>query len=177
MAAWPPGPRSRLRPRICSASSCSTTTSATFRCSRPTSTATSFRGPNGFPQIVTASGSSRAIRHATTSRASGRNGVARVPADMRIRTGHAFLADIAHNAVPDGIADGDIEIGLATRGNRADGDYDNELLDAHFIAGDGRANENIGLTAVHHVFHSEHNRLVEHTKEVVLATERRRLHQ
>ncbi len=47
--------------------------------------------------------------------------------------------------------------------------YDNELLDAHFVAGDGRANENIGLTAVHHVFHSEHNRLVDHTKAVVLA--------
>ena len=38
------------------------------------------------------------------------------------------------------------------------------------MAGDGRVNENIGLTAVHHVFHAEHNRLVEHTKEVVLAT-------
>ena len=37
------------------------------------------------------------------------------------------------------------------------------------MAGDGRVNENIGLTAVHHVFHSEHNRLVEHTKAVVLA--------
>ena len=48
----------------------------------------------------------------------------------------------------------------------ADTEYDNELLDAHFIAGDGRANENIGLTAVHHVFHAEHNRLVEHTKDV-----------
>src|SRR5690606_27140797 len=52
----------------------------------------------------------------------------------------------------------------------ADGEYDNELLDAHFIAGDGRANENFGLTAVHHVFHSEHNRLVEHTKDVILET-------
>ena len=51
----------------------------------------------------------------------------------------------------------------------AAGTYDDELLDAHFIAGDGRVNENIGLTAVHHVFHSEHNRLVEHTKDVVLA--------
>ena len=50
-----------------------------------------------------------------------------------------------------------------------DGVYDNELLDAHFVAGDGRVNENIGLTAVHHVFHSEHNRLVDHTKEVALA--------
>ena len=38
------------------------------------------------------------------------------------------------------------------------------------MAGDGRANENIGLTAVHHIFHSEHNRLVEHTKSVLLAT-------
>src|SRR5690606_1613038 len=48
-------------------------------------------------------------------------------------------------------------------------EYDNELLDAHFIAGDGRANENFGLTAIHHIFHSEHNRLVEHAKDVVLA--------
>ncbi|KRR02770.1 hypothetical protein CQ12_06750 [Bradyrhizobium jicamae] len=87
-----------------------------------------------------------------------------------IRTSHAFLADIAHEAVPVGkIADGDITIGLGNPGN-GDTEYDNELLDAHFIAGDGRVNENIGLTAVHHVFHAEHNRLVEHTKEQVLAT-------
>jgi beta-lactam-binding protein with PASTA domain len=38
-------------------------------------------------------------------------------------------------------------------------DYDGELLDAHFCTGDGRGNENIALTAVHTVFHSEHNRL------------------
>ena len=84
-----------------------------------------------------------------------------------IRTNSAFLADIAHTAVPVGkIADGDIEIGLGNPGNGST-EYDNELLDAHFIAGDGRVNENIGLTAVHHVFHSEHNRLVEQTKDVV----------
>lgn len=84
-----------------------------------------------------------------------------------VRTNHAFLADIAHNAVPTGLADGDITIGLENPGNEP-GVYDNELLDAHFVAGDGRANENIGLTAVHHVFHSEHNRLAEHTKATVL---------
>ncbi|EWS64333.1 Animal heme peroxidase [Hydrogenophaga sp. T4] len=50
----------------------------------------------------------------------------------------------------------------------AAGQYDNELLDAHYIAGDGRVNENIGLTTVHHIFHSEHNRLVEHTKTQLL---------
>ena len=86
-----------------------------------------------------------------------------------IRTGHAFLADIAHNAVPDGLADGDIDDRPGQSGQSRRTVYDNELLDAHFIAGDGRVNENIGLTAVHHVFHSEHNRLVEHTKAVVLA--------
>jgi hypothetical protein len=60
-----------------------------------------------------------------------------------VRTGHAFLADIAHTAVPLGkIADGDIEIGLGNPGNGST-EYDNELLDAHFIAGDGRVNENI----------------------------------
>ncbi|MBD2748014.1 cadherin-like domain-containing protein [Microvirga sp. BT688] len=51
--------------------------------------------------------------------------------------------------------------------------YDNELLDRHFIAGDGRANENIALTAVHQVFHSEHNRIVEHTKDVALQSKDR----
>ena len=45
-------------------------------------------------------------------------------------------------------------------------EYDDELLDAHYIAGDGRVNENIGLTAVHSIFHSEHNRLVDQTKDV-----------
>jgi Ca2+-binding RTX toxin-like protein len=46
--------------------------------------------------------------------------------------------------------------------------YDNEMLNAHFITGDGRGNENIGLTAVHSVFHSEHNRIVEENKLTVL---------
>ena len=41
------------------------------------------------------------------------------------------------------------------------GEYDNELLDIHFICGDGRCNENIALTAVHQMFHAEHDRLIE----------------
>ncbi|WP_139103236.1 peroxidase family protein, partial [Pararhodobacter sp. CCB-MM2] len=32
-----------------------------------------------------------------------------------------------------------------------------DSVSAHYLAGDGRVNENFGLTAVHHVFHSEHN--------------------
>lgn len=45
--------------------------------------------------------------------------------------------------------------------------YDNELLDAHFITGDGRGNENIGLTAVHFIFHAEHNRQVDQIKTTI----------
>jgi Ca2+-binding RTX toxin-like protein len=48
--------------------------------------------------------------------------------------------------------------------------YDNELLDKHYMAGDGRANENFGLTAVHHIFHSEHNRQVDAMKATILAS-------
>ncbi|WP_192985252.1 peroxidase family protein [Pseudomonas sp. EggHat1] len=123
-------------------------------------------GPNGYPQFVTGGGLVSA----------GPGGVA-VPNDV-IRTNHAFLDDIAHNASPFNsqngalkTADGDAEVGLTLGDGQTSGNtYDDELLDAHFITGDGRGNENIGLTAIHHVFHAEHNRVVAHTKDVVLAS-------
>ena len=118
-------------------------------------------GPNGFPQLVTSTGLVEG------------NPLAPVDATLAFRSGHTFLADIANSANPVSSQTGapltaDADTVAGVNDNLA-GTYDDELLDAHFIAGDGRANENIGLTAVHHVFHSEHNRLVEHTKEVVLA--------
>ncbi len=127
---------------------------------------------NGTPQIITGIGVDGIPNTADDIVVSGTPAAPIALPPTTIRIGHAFLADIAHDAVPTGLADGDIEIGLGNPGNEpADpGAYDNELLDAHFIAGDGRVNENIGLTAVHHVFHAEHNRLVEHTKAVILAT-------
>ncbi len=51
----------------------------------------------------------------------------------------------------------------------AAGFYDNELLDAHYIAGDGRANENIALTAIHDIFHAEHNRQIDVVKAQIQA--------
>ncbi|MGL5303567.1 MAG: peroxidase family protein [Aeromonas sp.] len=109
---------------------------------------------NGKVQIVTTDGVFEA------------NG-SELPANT-IRTGHAFLDDIAHSAVPKTglVADDDDVIG----GVQAAGTYDDELLDRHFITGDGRGNENIGLTAVHAVFHSEHNRLVEQYKATLLGS-------
>ena len=84
-----------------------------------------------------------------------------------VGTGHQFLIDIAHSADPSAdpstgikpVADADNIINIGTP--PAPGTYDDELLNVHYIAGDGRVNENIGLTTVHSIFHSEHNRLVD----------------
>ncbi|MEW5964935.1 MAG: peroxidase family protein [Pseudomonadota bacterium] len=43
-----------------------------------------------------------------------------------------------------------------------------QSLDIQIITGDGRANENIGLTAVHHVFHEEHNALVGNIQQSII---------
>jgi Ca2+-binding RTX toxin-like protein len=100
-----------------------------------------------------------------------------IPANA-IRTGHAFLNDIAHHAAPgfvddhnpattniQQVADSDTIIG--DDGNALT--YDDESLNSHFVTGDGRGNENIALTTVHSIFHSEHNRLVEANKATILA--------
>ena len=64
--------------------------------------------------------------------------------------GHAFLDDMAH--------------GVLGSLSPVTGDLTNPdaiaLLNRHYIAGDGRVNENIGLTAIHDVFHAEHNRIL-----------------
>ncbi|MEA2243784.1 MAG: hypothetical protein QOD24_3340, partial [Solirubrobacteraceae bacterium] len=118
------------------------------------------RGPaRGLPQIVTPGGLVEGNRTTPID----------VPANAR-RTEHAFLDDIAHNAVPKpGLtADTDTAITGAT-GTQDAGTYDDEMLDRHFIAGDGRVNENIGLTAVHQIFHSEHNRLIDYIEGLITA--------
>ncbi len=85
-----------------------------------------------------------------------------------VRTGHSFLNDIAHSAVPsNGGPDADTVAGTSLDTPWPAGTYDNELLDAHFICGDGRCNENIGLTAMHDIFHSEHQGLVQQIEELV----------
>ena len=128
-------------------------------------------GANGFAQVV--------VRHAdgTTSlvegTAAGLDLTHPDPADPAasvVFTGHAFINDTAFFAVPFDQQTGALLTADAdsVAGNVPEpGTYDNELLDAHYIAGDGRANENIALTAVHTIFHDEHNRLVEQTKELV----------
>jgi Ca2+-binding RTX toxin-like protein len=122
------------------------------------------RGPDGFPLVIMENGSPPQQGSLTDP----------VLIDATVvKTGHAFLDDIAFPANPNGRTGPNLADGNTTVGSNAaflpPGVYDNELLDAHFVTGDGRGNENIGLTAVHHVFHSEHNRLMEHTKELLLS--------
>ncbi|WP_283207321.1 peroxidase family protein, partial [Methylobacterium soli] len=142
-------------------------------------------GPNGYPQLVVGMGPDGKLGTADDVLREG-NPAAPVSAQGVVLTGHAFLDDIAHAAVPitatvDGVvvlqADTDTALGYANadgtpgpQGQRGPSAYDNELLDRHFVAGDGRANENIALTAVHQVFHSEHNRVVEMTKNIALTS-------
>jgi Ca2+-binding RTX toxin-like protein len=120
-------------------------------------------GPNGFPQIATATGLVEG-----NPAANGGAGVL-VPANAA-RTGHAFLDDIAHHAVPKQATPAQgpgrpaqpahtPDTNTTIDGTAAAGTYDDETLNRHFVAGDGRVNENIGLSAVHQIFHSEHNRL------------------
>jgi Ca2+-binding RTX toxin-like protein len=118
-------------------------------------------GENGLPQIVKMVDGLQVLVEGSIAS----------PVDTigAISAGVAFLDDIAHNANPDAgeDADGDALISVASERQEA-GTYDNELLDRHYIAGDGRANENIALTAVHHVFHSEHNRQIDLMKDILL---------
>ena len=105
----------------------------------------------------------------STPSATGSNWVA-------VSTGHSFINDTMASAVPIAssqcgrrpgevsangplVADTDAIMNSATGAPNCN-TYDNESLDAHLIAGDGRINENVGLSAVHYVFHAEHNLLI-----------------
>ncbi|MFN0306195.1 MAG: peroxidase family protein, partial [Burkholderiales bacterium] len=110
-----------------------------------------------------------------------------IDATAAVNTGHAFLNDIAHAAAPNTgeVIDTDLVAGPianpAFNPNlpegplnmrflaQPDGTYDDELLNAHFATGDGRGNENIALTSVHHVFHSEHNRQIDEIRNTLVA--------
>ena len=81
--------------------------------------------------------------------------------DIGIDTTTDVLTDVNH--------DGEITTAdfFADDGNALT--YDDEMLESHFITGDGRGNENIALSSVHSIFHSEHNRAVEVNKATILA--------
>jgi Ca2+-binding RTX toxin-like protein len=131
-------------------------------------------GPaRGLPQFVTATGLVEA------NRADNGGLGTLVPANVRYFD-TPFLTDIAHNADPSPqdtdhnpstppvtpAPDADT-VASADFASQPPGTYDDEMLNAHFIAGDGRVNENIGLSTIHQIFHSEHDRLVDDFKNTL----------
>ncbi|MFM7684921.1 MAG: peroxidase family protein, partial [Actinomycetota bacterium] len=125
-------------------------------------------GPNGYPQIVTKTG--------TLVEGNPASPVSPTAVNAE-RAGVAFLDDIAHHAAP-GTWDHDNnpatpkvkqtpDTNPGTTDDGLAGTYDDEMLGLHFICGDGRCNENIGLTAIHQIFHSEHNGLVLQLQEFI----------
>src|SRR3954451_6898312 len=127
-------------------------------------------GPHGLPQYVTKDHG--LVEGALDDPATTVDETVPVPPDV-LHFDTPFLTDIAHNADPTPVdtdhypatppdalkPDGD-EVPSADFANQPAGTYDDEMLNAHFCAGDGRVNENIALTTVHQIFHSEHDRLV-----------------
>ena len=124
-------------------------------------------GPNGYPQLVTATGLVEGDpANPVSPQAVG-----------ALSAGRAFLDDIAHHAAP-GTWDNDNnpatppvrQVPDADPGTTDDGlpgTYDDEMLGKHFICGDGRCNENIGLTTIHQIFHTEHNGLVKQLEDFI----------
>ena len=97
---------------------------------------------------------------------------------VAVSSGHVFINDTMAGAVPfnsrnqqltpdsDSIMNSSTTLACGnTPGPCAY--YDNESLEAHLVAGDGRINENIGLSSIHLAFHSEHNLLVKDIKDLL----------
>ncbi len=121
-------------------------------------------GPaRGLPQYVT---KSHGLVEADRGLAADGLAGTPVPVDV-LHMDTPFLTDIAHNAdpspdprsgvspVPDGTSAPSADFAAQPVGT-----YNAPMLNAHFICGDGRCNENIALSTIHQVFHSEHERLV-----------------
>ncbi|MGB8327901.1 MAG: peroxidase family protein, partial [Steroidobacteraceae bacterium] len=140
------------------------------------------RGPNGYAQVTYQILATDNTTHVTTV------------VDERTIEGTAAGIDIDHIAIPAGIVAPPnstlstqyVGAGVAFINDmdRTANPYDDfghlryaadgitplwntALLDSHFIAGDGRVNENIGLTSIHDIFLSEFNRLSGQTKALV----------
>ena len=126
-------------------------------------------GPTGYPMMLFA--------NSGTNQYKWQEGSSSTPVSttlaggwVAVASGHTFLNDTTAAAVPfcsdgtrltpdaDSIMNSPTAAPARVCGTGAT--YDDETLNAHLIAGDGRVNENIGLSAIHHVFHSEHNLLV-----------------
>lgn len=134
-------------------------------------------GPNGFPMMLFKNAGNQYLwvegnrnNPVLTSGNTGAN--ASLAGYTAVGTGHNFINDTMGTAVPLGGSGNrltpDADSIINSPSTMVSGYYDDEALNEHYIAGDGRVNENIGLVAVHSVFHAEHNLLVNDIKTMLL---------
>ena len=148
-------------------------------------------GHNGFPLMLYTNGTNYSWVEASKSSPIGTgvktptnpSGGTTIPGNsgtnwVAVSSGHSFINDTMASAVPFASGqcptpdapltlDSDSIMNSATAAPSCT-TYDNESLDSHLIAGDGRINENVGLSAVHYVFHAEHNLLVKDISDMLL---------
>jgi Ca2+-binding RTX toxin-like protein len=141
-------------------------------------------GANGLAQLVVkfADGTQGLLAGNLTTPTATSGFASKVPGGPLVHynaltSGAAFINDKAVTADPVNPmtgaflpADSDTTLGNAQPVDPQTGmntTYDNELLDQHKVAGDGRLNENLGLTAIQQIFHSEHDRLVAQIESLV----------
>src|SRR5262249_31809481 len=112
------------------------------------------RGAHGLPQVVMATAGADGIFGTADDGTQLVEANLAAPSDLPRphRPAPQFLIDIAATANPFDPIDGHMltpdadSVVNSSSSPPPPGFYDNELLDKHYIAGDGRANENIGLT-------------------------------
>ena len=137
-------------------------------------------GPHGLPQYVC---DGNCVVNGVATQSSTLEGDLANPVPVPDNARHfetPFLTDIAHNAdpsalfdsngdhIPDALPQPDADTTVQTDFTKQPvGTYDDELLNSHAACGDGRCNENIALTSIHQIFHSEHNRLVDYIDNVL----------
>ena len=131
-------------------------------------------GSNGYPLVLFSSGANyKWVQGSKAGLATNIGGAANTW--VAVPTGHAFINDTTASAVPYAGSrcgkvkllpdlDAVINSALSTPDCTY---YDDETLNIHLVAGDGRVNENIGLSAIHNVFHSEHNLVVQDIKDML----------
>ena len=87
------------------------------------------------------------------------------------RSGQAVISDMGNAANPMSPM-GQLLMPMGTTDPTAvpgPGNYNEALLASHFVSGDHRANENVGLTTMHFIFHEEHNLEADAIKAAVIA--------
>lgn len=83
--------------------------------------------------------------------------------NVLLGTGVAFLDDIAPGQ-QGSLAIALSQLNVTTNNGDLLSGTNQDLLNIHYVGGDGRANENIGLTAIHQVFHTMHNQIADKIK-------------